>query len=77
LVLDTVCTRCGKLLGEEKVLALEHMRCLVDPRLERCVTSCPVEDGSLLVFENPCEPVKELIISAEMAHLVRPETVRK
>jgi hypothetical protein len=77
MVLTTVCTRCGKLLGEEKVLALEHMRCLVDPRLERCVISCPVEEGSLVVFENPCEPVKKLIMSAGMVPMVRPEALTK
>jgi len=58
IVLSDFCVRCGKLLGEETVLALVHMRCPVDPRLDRCRLSCPVEDGSILVFEKPCEPVR-------------------
>ncbi len=59
LVLRTVCESCGRIVNEENILlGLEHSRCPVDPRLDRCLLSCPVEDGSVGVFENPCEPVR-------------------
>jgi hypothetical protein len=59
ITMRTVCESCGRIVGEENVLlGLEHLRCPVDPRLARCLISCPVEDGSLRVFENPCEPVR-------------------
>ncbi|MGA1974386.1 MAG: hypothetical protein ABSG92_02015 [Conexivisphaerales archaeon] len=49
----------GRILGEENVLmGLVRSRCPVDPRLNRCLLSCPVEDGLVGVFENPCEPVR-------------------
>jgi hypothetical protein len=60
VLLRTVCESCGKILEEENLLmGLERLRCPVDPRLDRCVTSCPVEEGSLGVFENPCLPVRK------------------
>jgi hypothetical protein len=59
VLLRTVCESCGVILEEENVLmGLERLRCPVDPRLDRCVASCPVEEGSLGVFENPCLPVR-------------------
>jgi hypothetical protein len=77
LVLTTVCTHCGRILGEEKVLALEHTRCPVDPRLDRCLMSCPVEDGSLFVFEKPCQPVKRLMVSAGLVPRIHPAQLQK
>jgi hypothetical protein len=65
VVMRTVCESCGRVVEEENVLmGLERLRCPVDPRLDRCLTSCPVEEGSLGVFENPCEPVRNALESS-------------
>lgn len=74
LVLRTTCLACGRILREENVLlGLEHLRCPVDPRLDRCFLFCPVEDGSPKVFESPCEPVRKLLeTSGYVPVLIRP-----
>jgi hypothetical protein len=56
--LRTYCRDCGKLLDEERALqGPELRRCPVDPRLDRCFTGCPVEEGSPDIFEHPCLPL--------------------
>ncbi len=58
----TVCESCGRVIKEDNVLlGLERYRCPVDAKLDRCYLSCPVEDGSVGVFEQPCEPVRRLM----------------
>ncbi len=75
LVVRTYCRDCGKLLDEEKLLQRpELQRCPVDPRLDRCVTGCPVEEGSPDAFEHPCLPVIWAIEDAgDKLRLLRPE----
>jgi hypothetical protein len=75
LVLRTICEACDRIVKEENVLlGLEQFRCPVDPRLDRCYLSCPVEDGSLGVFENPCEPVRKVLeATGYIAPLSKPE----
>jgi hypothetical protein len=75
LVLRTVCDSCGRIVSEENILlGLERFRCPVDPHLERCFLACPVEDGSMGVFEQPCEPVRKLMEDAGLVpSSLRPE----
>ncbi len=75
IVVRTYCTDCGKLLDEERLLqGPELRRCPVDPRLDRCVTGCPVEEGSPDAFEHPCLPVIWAIEEAgDKPRLFRPE----
>ncbi len=64
-ILRTFCADCGDLLDEERVLGdAELNRCPVDPRLDRCFTVCPVEEGSPEVFEHPCLPVTKALEDA-------------
>jgi hypothetical protein len=83
VTLRTVCESCGKILDEENVLmGLERLRCPVDLRLDRCLTSCPVEEGSIRVFENPCEPVRNALensgfVATTPAKLHEPGTSEK
>jgi hypothetical protein len=64
VTLRTVCASCGRLLDEEDILfGLDLLRCPVDPREDRCLTSCPVEEGSPLAFERPCLPVRKVMES--------------
>jgi hypothetical protein len=75
LVVRTYCRDCGKLLDEKRLLRWpEVRRCPVDPRLDRCITGCPVEEGSPDAFEHPCLPVMRVIEEAgDKPRLFRPE----
>jgi len=65
ITLRRVCAACGRVVEVENVLfGLDLLRCPVDPVEERCFTSCPVEEGSSLVFERPCLPVRKVMEAA-------------
>jgi hypothetical protein len=64
LTLRSRCVECGKIVSEENILlGTEHLRCPVDMRLERCILSCPVADGSASIFQAPCDPVRRIMMS--------------
>ncbi|HVP23816.1 MAG TPA: hypothetical protein VMS77_07890 [Conexivisphaerales archaeon] len=57
-ILRTRCLDCGRVFQEDRSLqGLTPQRCPLDPRLDRCLTGCAVEDGSADIFEHPCLPV--------------------
>jgi len=58
LVIRTYCGDCGKLLDERRIPSgPELRRCPLDPKLDHCITGCPVEEGSPDIFEHPCLPL--------------------
>ncbi len=65
MTVQIVCESCGMTVRKESVtFGHDMMRCPVDPFLDQCLTSCPVEAGSASVFEHPCEPVRKLLEAA-------------
>ncbi len=65
MTIQIVCESCGMTVKKDSVVFDHDMiRCPVDPVLDRCLASCPVEAGSASVFEHPCEPVRKLLEAA-------------